>query len=138
MFLPSLKSYKYVKYKRSDTKRWSQIFLCEFLNCDKSFKKWHNLFDHLRSHAQERPYNCPVNGCKHTFSQKSNLNKHMKAHKNKNYHQCAECKETLTRTKLFQHYMQHKFEEFESDIEDDFDENSQESDLSDDQKTSEA
>jgi hypothetical protein len=34
--------------------------------------------------------------------------------------------------------MQHKFEEFESDIEDDFDENSQESDLSDDQKTSEA
>ena len=33
MFLPSLKSFKYVKYMRSDTKRWSQIFLCEYSTC---------------------------------------------------------------------------------------------------------
>lgn len=49
--LPSLRSFKYVKYFKEQSKRWSQIFLCEHGKCDKTFKKWHNLFDHMRSHT---------------------------------------------------------------------------------------
>jgi len=61
--LPSLRSFKYVKFYKEQSKRWSQVFLCEHGECDKTFKKWHNLFDHMRSHTQERPFECPVDGC---------------------------------------------------------------------------
>ena len=41
----------------------------------------------------------------------------MKSHRNKNYHKCGICKETLTRTRLFIHYLQHKYNEYKQSFE---------------------
>ncbi len=109
--LPSLRTFKFVRYYKEQSKRWSQMFLCEHENCDKSFKKWHNLFDHLRSHTHERPFACPVLGCSQPFSQRSNLNKHMKIHKNKCYLTCSICKQQYTRAKILKHFNTHRDEE---------------------------
>ena len=51
LHIPKLRTFKYVKYFKAESKRWTQIFICEHEKCDRSFKKWHNLFDHLRSHT---------------------------------------------------------------------------------------
>ncbi|CDW81463.1 zinc finger protein 410 [Stylonychia lemnae] len=108
LHIPSIKTFKYVKFYKEHSKRWIQIFLCEFQNCQKSFKKWHNLFDHLRSHTQEKPFICPVDGCSQPFTQRSNLNKHMKIHKNKCYLKCSECKKFFTKSKLMTHFLGHQ------------------------------
>jgi hypothetical protein len=51
LHVPNLRTFKYVKYFKPESKRWTQVFLCEHKTCTRSFKKWHNLFDHLRSHT---------------------------------------------------------------------------------------
>ena len=56
---------------------------CDYPDCPMNFRKWHNFYDHLRIHTNERPYSCPYavqKNCKLTFTQKSNLNKHVKSH----------------------------------------------------------
>eukprot|EP00347_Sterkiella_histriomuscorum_P018190 403346446 len=108
LHIPSLKTFKFVRYYKEQSKRWIQIFLCEHENCTKQFKKWHNLFDHLRSHTQEKPFVCPVDGCSQPFTQRSNLNKHMKIHKNKCYLKCSECKKFFTKSKLLNHFLTHQ------------------------------
>lgn len=105
--IPSLRTFKYVKYFKEDSKRWTQAFICEYQQCTKTFKKWHNLFDHLRSHTQEKPFTCPVFACCQTFTQKSNLNKHMRIHRNKSLLRCAKCKQMFTKQELMPHYHHH-------------------------------
>lgn len=107
LHVPNLRTFKYVKYFKPESKRWTQVFLCEFHGCQRSFKKWHNLFDHLRSHTQEKPFVCPVLGCCQPFTQKSNLNKHMRIHRNQCFLKCSLCKLLFTRAKLMLHYQNH-------------------------------
>ncbi|CDW72730.1 UNKNOWN [Stylonychia lemnae] len=106
--VPAIKTFKYVKYYKESNKRWLQVFICEYNQCSKTFNKWHNLFDHLRSHINERPYICPVDKCSQPFTQKSNLNKHMKTHKNKYYLKCSECKEHWAKSRILEHFKVHK------------------------------
>ena len=56
---------------------------CNHPGCTNIYKKWHNLYDHLRIHTKERPYNCTFHNlifCEETFAQRSNLNRHIKHH----------------------------------------------------------
>ncbi|CDW72047.1 krueppel-like factor 11 [Stylonychia lemnae] len=107
-YVPSLKTFVYVKVYNPESKRWSSQFMCEFKNCMMNFKKWNNLFDHLRAHCDERPYHCPVDGCSKQFTQKSNLEKHMKIHKNKCYLRCSVCKRLFTKNKIIDHFQVHE------------------------------
>jgi uncharacterized Zn-finger protein len=68
--------------KKTSTNRHSKLLKCESEGCDLFFKKWHNFFDHLRTHTGEKPYRCTFKGCEIGFSQKTNMNKHMKIHTN--------------------------------------------------------
>ena len=67
--LPNSTAFRYIKHYNQRTSRWSQEFICDYDNCHKIFKKWHNLFDHLRIHTNERPFRCPVMGCRQGFTQ---------------------------------------------------------------------
>lgn len=85
--VPNLKTFIHVRYLREDRQRWCTALICQqgeevgdHHRCDRMFKKWHNLFDHLRTHSLERPYVYSFQGCKNAFTQKSNLNKHMVLH----------------------------------------------------------
>jgi uncharacterized Zn-finger protein len=89
--IPNSKNFAFVKYYNPATTRWSQLFVCTEKNCQKQFRKWHNLFDHLRIHTMEQPYECPVVGCSKTFTQRSNLNKHLYTHRKRSALKCSKC-----------------------------------------------
>lgn len=75
--------FRIFKFKNPETQRYLKILKCDFPDCPMNFRKWHNFYDHLRIHTNERPYSCPYaiqKNCKLTFTQKSNLNKHIKSH----------------------------------------------------------
>lgn len=75
--------FRIFKFKNPETQRYLKILKCDFPDCPMNFRKWHNFYDHLRIHTNERPYSCPYavqKNCKLTFTQKSNLNKHVKSH----------------------------------------------------------
>ena len=48
--------------KNNDTGRMNKQFQCTF--CFKKFDKVSNVKDHIRSHLDDRPYNCTACGCK--------------------------------------------------------------------------
>ncbi|CDW86493.1 zinc c2h2 type family protein [Stylonychia lemnae] len=104
-FVPSLKTFIYVKVYKPESKRWSSLFMCEFKECKMNFRKWNNLYDHLRSHCDERPYECPVESCGKQFTQKSNLEKHLRIHKNKSYLKCSVCKRFFTKFRIIKHFL---------------------------------
>ena len=41
---------------------------CKIQGCKKSFKSVFKLFDHLRSHTNERPFVCNVHGCNKSYT----------------------------------------------------------------------
>ena len=59
LVVPKSRKYRYIRYKCSKTQRWSQVFICDN-GCGKLFRKWHNLFDHMRIHSKEKPFYCPI------------------------------------------------------------------------------
>ena len=68
LIVPKTKHFRFVKYLNPNTSRWSQILICD-MNCGKLFRKWHNLFDHMRVHENDKPFECPVAGCHYDFTQ---------------------------------------------------------------------
>ena len=66
--VPCLKTYRFIRIYNTRSNRWSQLFICDYHHCGKQFKKWHNLFDHLRIHSKERPFKCTVLHCNHAYS----------------------------------------------------------------------
>ncbi len=82
------------------------MFVCleDHGTCLKIFRKWHNLFDHLRVHTGERPYECPVAGCGFTFNQISNQKKHIDIHRGVGYLKCKECGQLIQRLQIVNHF----------------------------------
>ena len=78
--VPQTKDFRIFTFKNPRSKRFIKILKCDHESCGKSFRKWHNFFDHLRIHTNERPYSCPEPDCEFTFTQRANLNKHMEVH----------------------------------------------------------
>jgi uncharacterized Zn-finger protein len=70
--VPNTRDFSHVKFFNPCTNRTSNIYSCDHPYCLKYFRKWNNLFDHLRTHTGEKPYICPVDGCGMVFNQASN------------------------------------------------------------------
>lgn len=74
--IPTSRNFLRLKYQSRETDRTLCVFVClesvEGSECLKHFRKWHNLFDHIRTHTNERPFLCPVAGCTDAFKQYSN------------------------------------------------------------------
>lgn len=102
--IPSSRSFKLIKYFNPHTGRWAQLFVCSHVGCTRTFTRWQNLFDHLRVHTNEQPYQCTIQGCSKAFTQHSNLKTHLKRHANKAYSKCNICPKSYTSiTKLMRH-----------------------------------
>ena len=57
--VPSTRDFRIFRYRNPETNRSLKILVCEFENCKKVFRKFHNFYDHLRTHTGERPFVCP-------------------------------------------------------------------------------
>ncbi len=103
--VPSTNAFSVIQYSSSNVgKRLTKIFSCDYCNCGKLFRKWHNLFDHLRVHTREKPFECPVEGCLMKFNQVSNQKKHLDVHKHKPMLRCKKCKIEFPRARIVNHY----------------------------------
>ena len=89
--VPNTKNYMIFEYRSPNSRRIIRLLQCQHKNCGKVFRKWHNFFDHLRIHTNEKPYQCRHQGCNFSFTQKANLNKHMEIHQGKKRFQCNYC-----------------------------------------------
>lgn len=80
-------------------------FACKF--CGKNFVQKGTLICHLRTHTQEKPYSCTI--CEKTFSQASAKNVHIKTHTNERNHVCDVCeKRFITSGDLSKHKRIHQ------------------------------
>lgn len=66
--VPSTKKFRIFTYKNPKSKRYIKVLKCDHEGCPKWFRKWHNFFDHLRIHTNERPYVCPHVNCGFSFT----------------------------------------------------------------------
>ena len=76
--VPETNSFRIVEYMNPKTHRLIRLLNCKIHDCGKIFRRWHNFFDHLRTHTKERPYSCRI--CEISFTQKANLDKHIIIH----------------------------------------------------------
>lgn len=93
--VPTTKKFRIFTFKNPKSKRYIKVLKCDHDDCGKNFRKWHNFFDHLRIHTNERPYTCPLPGCTFSFTQRANLNKHVEVHTGVKRFGCPHC------TKMF-------------------------------------
>ncbi|GAN03949.1 hypothetical protein MAM1_0052d03405 [Mucor ambiguus] len=86
------------KYKKTSSEPGVKLFLCEYDDCGKLFKRSEHLKRHIKSiHTKEKPYSCPYKDCGKSFARTDNLSQHIRIHRN-NKGSCTATK-TKTRTK---------------------------------------
>jgi hypothetical protein len=94
--VPKTEHFVIFEYRHQyEARRVIRLLCCTHDNCNKVFRKWHNFFDHLRIHTNERPYGCTVPGCNMRFTQKANLNKHMDIHLGVKRFSCKYCSKSF-------------------------------------------
>lgn len=106
---PDTKEYRIFTYKNPRSKRYIKVLKCDHVGCKKWFRKWHNFFDHLRIHTNERPYVCDFPDCGFSFTQRANLNKHLEVHGGVKRFECPDChKSFYTNFNLKSHQKTHE------------------------------
>eukprot|EP00347_Sterkiella_histriomuscorum_P013150 403365818 len=70
----------------------STIMYCPFFECKKPFRHSGNLKTHIRSHTNERPFQCQFPLCGLSFITKGHLKTHMINHSNEKPFKCHICK----------------------------------------------
>jgi hypothetical protein len=103
--IPQTRAFRVYKYKNPRTQRNVTILKCDCFKedqspCDMHFRKWHNFFDHLRTHTKERPFKCNEHGCNQSFTQKANLNKHLAVHLRRKRQKCPMCSKVFMSTQI--------------------------------------
>lgn len=86
---PSSTSFLVLEWRKPGVQKTMKVLYCQHDFCGKVFKNWHNFFDHLRTHTNERPYTCEV--CRLTFNQEANLKKHVTVHTDTKKFCCIYC-----------------------------------------------
>ncbi|KAF7660034.1 hypothetical protein LDENG_00289440 [Lucifuga dentata] len=84
----------------------SRPFSCT--QCELEFRFLGSYIDHLREHAAQRPYACPL--CPHTYATEENLSTHIsECHKSHEHMKCSTCgKKFSTPRNLKKHKLLHK------------------------------
>ncbi len=59
--------------------------------CPKSFKTKYNLTEHIKTHTQERLYECLEQGCGQRFTQQGGLTRHIRTHTEEKLYKCQKC-----------------------------------------------
>eukprot|EP01114_Cavostelium_apophysatum_P014534 TRINITY_DN3797_c0_g1_i1.p1 TRINITY_DN3797_c0_g1~~TRINITY_DN3797_c0_g1_i1.p1 ORF type:complete len:405 (+),score=110.49 TRINITY_DN3797_c0_g1_i1:194-1408(+) len=75
----------HVQKSGKEPKPW----MCDAPNCNKTFSDSSNLIKHIRTHTQEKPYECEE--CGKSFSHKGTLREHMHTHSGRKPFVCEFC-----------------------------------------------
>jgi uncharacterized Zn-finger protein len=81
-----------VKLYHHETGKKGSYFLCTYETCNKVFRKWLNIYDHLLTHSKEQPYKCLIKNCDKAFRQKCNLKQHVIRYCAAKHLECNLCK----------------------------------------------
>ncbi|XP_037046894.1 zinc finger protein 32-like [Bradysia coprophila] len=103
-FLKNVKRDDVVSDKTKTFKMVRKNHSCNY--CKKRFLRKSNLVDHLRLHANVRPFECTY--CKKSFVQSGNLKSHLRTHTKERPFQCLLCPKSYSQSSALKvHYRTH-------------------------------
>ncbi|GJE89932.1 transcriptional regulator-like protein [Phanerochaete sordida] len=72
-------------------------FACPVPGCGSTFTRHFNLKGHMRSHAEEKPWQCKWPGCGKSFARQHDCKRHEQLHLNVRPYPCDACKKNFAR-----------------------------------------
>ena len=84
----------------------SQLYKCNFPNCEKTFMKIVNLRKHTKSHFKKKKrYFCPYEGCKKSFTASYSLTLHYRIHNGNTPFKCEKCEQKFFNRANYQYHI---------------------------------